>query len=165
MGDFNIIRDMEERLGPNPSSLYEFLSFNQCLLDCSLEDIQSFGCEHTWTNKREVNARIWSKLDRVSINPLWLVNHPTTQVTVLPSGISDHSPLLLETQETYKMKKRFSYLNCWVEQEEYDSIIQIAWDSPVKGNAIFRLFSKLKITRIALIKHHKNHLTGISQRF
>ncbi|XP_074313791.1 uncharacterized protein LOC141648984 [Silene latifolia] len=164
LGDFNIVRVMEERVGPNPPSLAEILAFNQCLLDCQLDDLHSFGCEHTWTNKREVNARIWSKLDRVLANPLWLVKYPQTQVNILPSGISDHSPLLVTIQEAYKPKKRFSYLNCWEEHPNYASAVTQAWVSPVRGNAMFRLFGKLKNVKRSLITLHKSHFSDISKR-
>ncbi|XP_074271449.1 uncharacterized protein LOC141595384 [Silene latifolia] len=82
MGDWNIVRDMEERIGPNPPSVTEF---------------------------------------------------PNTQVNVLASGISDHSPLL-------------------------------AWDTPVKGNAIYRLFSKLRNVKLKLINIHKCSFSWISEK-
>ncbi|XP_074288440.1 uncharacterized protein LOC141613594 [Silene latifolia] len=64
----------------------------------NLEETHSFGCGYTWTNKRDVDERIWSKLDRVLVNPGWLAAYPNTQVTILPSGISDHSPLLIQAK-------------------------------------------------------------------
>ncbi|XP_074282999.1 uncharacterized protein LOC141607544 [Silene latifolia] len=43
-----------------------------------LEDLVSTGCDMTWTNKQEPEARGWSKLDRVLINPAWLSSFPTS---------------------------------------------------------------------------------------
>ncbi|XP_074298992.1 uncharacterized protein LOC141629987 [Silene latifolia] len=162
LGDFNIVRAVEERIGPNPPSLTEILAFNQCLLDSNLEDLQSYGCEYTWTNKREVETRIWSKLDRVLANPSWLVQYPHTQVTILPSGISDHSPLLVQIQETYQIRKKFSYLNCWEESQDYDSIVSQAWGFTVRGNAMLKLFAKLKNVRQEFIELYKRNYSGLS---
>ncbi|XP_074288431.1 uncharacterized protein LOC141613588 [Silene latifolia] len=164
MGDFNIVRDIEERVGPNPPSLSEIMDFNQCLLDCQLEDTHSFGCEYTWTNKRDVDERIWSKLDRVLVNPGWLATYPNTQVTILPSGISDHSPLLIQVVENYKITKRFRYLNYWEDYPDYDTIVQNAWKIPVRGNAMFRLFSRLKNVRHSLQSLHRTHFAGLNKR-
>ncbi|XP_074300198.1 uncharacterized protein LOC141631424 [Silene latifolia] len=157
-------RGLEERIGPNPHSLTEIMAFNKCLLDCSLDDAHSFGLEHTWTNKREPTVRIWSRLDRVLLNSDWLIQFPTTNVQVLPSGISDHSPLLVEVKNGYKIRRQFSYLNCWEDYKDYRDSVTAAWDLPVKGNHIFRLFTKLKNVKSNLISLHKNHYTGISQK-
>ncbi|XP_074270956.1 uncharacterized protein LOC141594869 [Silene latifolia] len=164
LGDFNIVRSLEERIGPNPPFLTEIMAFNQCLLDCSLDDAHSFGLEHTWTNKREPTARIWSRLDRVLLNSDWLIQFPITHVQVLPSGISDHSPLLVEVKNGYKVRRQFSYLNCWEDHKDYRDSVTAAWNLPVKGNHIFRLFTKLKNVRSNLVSLHKNHYTGISQK-
>ncbi|XP_074289374.1 uncharacterized protein LOC141614528 [Silene latifolia] len=99
MGDWNIVRSMEERIGPNPPSVRDMLAFNQCILECQLEDLHSLGCEYTWTNKQEAVTRVWSRLDRVLSNLLWLIHFPTTQVHVLPAGVSDHSPLLVNVTD------------------------------------------------------------------
>ncbi|KAK9668977.1 hypothetical protein RND81_13G100400 [Saponaria officinalis] len=47
LGDFNIVKDFGERLGPNPLLLNDVLAFNQCILDCALEDVHSTSCVHT----------------------------------------------------------------------------------------------------------------------
>ncbi|XP_074299196.1 uncharacterized protein LOC141630249 [Silene latifolia] len=164
MGDWNIVRNMEERIGPNPPSVTEVLAFNQSLLDCQLEDLHSFGCEYTWTNKQENATRIWSRLDRVVANSLWLIQFPNTQVNVLASGISDHSPLLVTLQDHYQHKRRFSYLNCWEEHKDYGHVVQQAWDTPVQGDAIYRLFSKLRNVKLKLINLHKCSFSGISEK-
>ncbi|XP_074319198.1 uncharacterized protein LOC141656267 [Silene latifolia] len=145
MGDWNIVRDMEERIGSNPPSVTEVLAINQSLLDCQLDDLHNFGCEFTWTNKRETATRIWSILDRVVANSLWLAQFPTTQ-------------------DQHQHKRRFSYLNCWEEHQDYVKVMKQAWDVPVKGNAIHRLFSKLKNVKIQLINIHKTSYSGISEK-
>ncbi|XP_074288752.1 uncharacterized protein LOC141613909 [Silene latifolia] len=144
-GDFNIVRAMEERIGLNPPSLTKILAFNQCLLDNNLDDVQRFGCEHTWTNKRDVEAR-----------------YPHTQVIILPSGISDHSPLLVQIKEAYQIKNKFSYLNYWEEHKDYGNIVAQARDMSIRGNAMFKLFAKSKNVRKQLIGLHKTSYSGLS---
>ncbi|XP_074288295.1 uncharacterized protein LOC141613460 [Silene latifolia] len=155
---------MGERIGPNPPSVSEILAFNKCLLDCTLKDINSFGCEHTWTKKRESNDRVWSRLDRVLTNPSWLVHYPSTHVQILPAGISDHSSLFVDIHETYVIRRNFSYINCWEKHKGYRSTVQKAWDIPVKGNQMFKLFAKLKNVRKHLIDLHRPSYSGLSKR-
>ncbi|XP_074316548.1 uncharacterized protein LOC141652839 [Silene latifolia] len=170
MGDWNIVRSMEERIGPNPPSVRDMLAFNQCILDCQLDDLHSLGCEYTWTNKQDVVTRVWSRLDRVLSNSLWLIHFPTTQVHVLPARVSacicssDHSPPLVTVTDVTTPRKRFSNLNCWEAHEEYGIRVREAWDMPVRGNAMYSLFSKLKQVRQKLIGLHKHSYSGNSEK-
>ncbi|XP_074291862.1 uncharacterized protein LOC141618679 [Silene latifolia] len=59
-------------------------------------------------------------------------------------------------------EKRFSYLNYWEEHPDYGKAVKEAWDIPVRGNTIYRLFSRLKNVRQRLIDIHKNFYSGIS---
>ncbi|XP_074313524.1 uncharacterized protein LOC141648702 [Silene latifolia] len=53
LGDFNIVRAMEERIGPNPPSLAEILAFNQCLLDWISDHSPMLGSiQDAYTPKR-----------------------------------------------------------------------------------------------------------------
>ncbi|XP_074300783.1 uncharacterized protein LOC141632103 [Silene latifolia] len=74
LGDFNVVRNSTERIGNNPPSLEDMLAFNACLLNCGVDDLSGTGCEFTWTNKQEVEDRMWSKLNRALVNHAWLWN-------------------------------------------------------------------------------------------
>ncbi|KAK9690544.1 hypothetical protein RND81_09G136400 [Saponaria officinalis] len=94
LGDFNVVRDAQERVSESASPLADILAFNACLLRCGLDDIKSMGCFLTWTNKQENSKRVWSKLDRALVNPSWLATFHSSSANFLPSGVSDHSPCL-----------------------------------------------------------------------
>ncbi|XP_074305112.1 uncharacterized protein LOC141640050 [Silene latifolia] len=113
LADLNVVRDVSERVSLSPPDLADILDFNECILKFQLDDINGSGCDFTWTNKQDDSTRVWSKLDRVVANSSWLSNFPTTHVTFLPAGVSDHSPIM-------------------------------AWQTYVKGSAMFRVFSKFK---------------------
>ncbi|XP_074301316.1 uncharacterized protein LOC141632694 [Silene latifolia] len=86
----------EEKLSPNPP-LLEMLDFNSCVSDCHLDDISSSGCDMTWTNKHDPDSRVWSKLDRVLVNPSWISSFPGSHAVFHEAGVSDHSPVLLKS--------------------------------------------------------------------
>ncbi|KAK9689581.1 hypothetical protein RND81_09G068700 [Saponaria officinalis] len=103
-GDFNVVRDIFERISDHPPNLSEILDFNACILNCGLDDMQSTGCEYSWTNNQD-GSRVWSKLDRVLINNAWLRQFPSSSTKVMLAGISDHSPLLVTLFEDVKPRK------------------------------------------------------------
>ncbi|XP_074320030.1 uncharacterized protein LOC141656846 [Silene latifolia] len=51
LGNFNIVRDPDEKLSKTPPVLQDMLDFNSCLSACHLDDLSSTGCDLTWTNK------------------------------------------------------------------------------------------------------------------
>lgn len=95
MGDFNVVRDINERSSPNAHNLLDIAQFNSCILKSCLEDINTTGCAFTWIKKQGPSTRVWSKLDRALVNQSWV--HPFNALTAFipPSGVSDHSYIIV----------------------------------------------------------------------
>jgi len=65
LGDFNIARFIEEKLGGSPLSIKKLKDFNDCISYCSLSDIASKGSSWSWTNKNNGQQRIIGRFDRI----------------------------------------------------------------------------------------------------
>ena len=63
LGDFNIIRFSNEKVGGNPSMPTYIDDLNDCCLDISLEDLRSSGHHLTWS-KGSGQTFLARKLDR-----------------------------------------------------------------------------------------------------
>ncbi|KAK9683531.1 hypothetical protein RND81_10G148300 [Saponaria officinalis] len=112
LGGFNVIIDVSERISSILHNLDDILAFNSCFLHYGLMDLQSSGCEYTWTNKQDGADRVWSKLDRAMASGSSLTKFPSTSVHFLPAGVSDHSPTLVTILAEDIRPHRFSFLNC-----------------------------------------------------
>ncbi|XP_074282778.1 uncharacterized protein LOC141607321 [Silene latifolia] len=130
MGDFNVVRSLSEREGPNPPSTQDILAFNACLAKCYLDDMHSMGSEFTWSNKQGSDARTWARLDRVLVNPAWLTMFLASYALSMPPSPSDHSPLMVSLAFASPVKRRFSFLNDWQDHPNYQELIQSAWNTP-----------------------------------
>ncbi|XP_074299603.1 uncharacterized protein LOC141630738 [Silene latifolia] len=161
LGDFNVVRDVTERISDTPPVLADILDFNNCLYQCEVEDLPSTGCDLTWNNKQDTGTRVWSKLDRALGNSSWLTKFHVTSANYLAPGISDHSPIVVTIFDDPVKKPTFSFLNCWVEDPDYDNLVQQAWQLPVSGSNTFKFFEKLKNVRKALKNLHGTNYTGI----
>ncbi|XP_074299058.1 uncharacterized protein LOC141630078 [Silene latifolia] len=138
--------------------------FRCSVLDCKLEDIGSSGCEYTWTNKQDDNTRVWSKLDRALANPAWFSTFPATYTTFLPTGVSDHSLVLVNIYDDYPLKSRFSFLNYWISHPSYKALIAQAWNNSVEGTSMYRLVGKLKHVRNSLSVLYKHRFNDLATR-
>ncbi|KAK9740053.1 hypothetical protein RND81_03G007700 [Saponaria officinalis] len=164
VGDFNVVRDISERISSTLPALSDILEFNACLLSCGLEDLGGSGCDFTWTNNQEGQARVWSKLDRALVNASWFADFPTSSARFLPHGVSDHSPVMVNVLSCCRRRARFSFLNCWLQDTHYHDVVRDAWRLPCTGTAMYRFFSHLKHVRAALRGLHRGGFSNIQDR-
>ncbi|XP_069154435.1 uncharacterized protein [Solanum lycopersicum] len=68
VGDYNVISDVEEKLGGLPYNMKKSMDFIAVIEACGLIDIGFSGHRFTWSNKRGINHRIWKRLDRALVN-------------------------------------------------------------------------------------------------
>ncbi|XP_074283452.1 uncharacterized protein LOC141607999 [Silene latifolia] len=163
-GDFNVVRDLTERKGPNPPSLHDIMDFNACLAQCLLDDMNCTGAEFSWTNKHEHQTRTWARLDRLLINPDWTSLFPAYVAECLPPEISDHAPLLVSFGGGQKFTKNFSFLNAWTMNPDYHTIVATAWASPCYSTPTYQLYFKLRMVKKAFTALHKQSYSDIVAR-
>ncbi|XP_060968611.1 uncharacterized protein LOC133036135 [Cannabis sativa] len=82
LGDFNETLSKEERIGKKVK-YSEATDFIECVNGCQLEDIKFRGSYFTWSNKRQGNERIWSKIDRVLANKKWMDLYPNAEAVFM----------------------------------------------------------------------------------
>ncbi|XP_074305757.1 uncharacterized protein LOC141640979 [Silene latifolia] len=96
------------------------------------------GWCYTWTNKLNPDSRKLIKLDRVICNVDWVSSFPSSFAEALPSGLSNHSPLI-------------------------DIFAQI-WSTKVSGTAMYQLITHLKMLKPALKKLNAKNYSHLSAR-
>ena len=69
--------------------------FNECCLGAQIDDLKFSSLHMTWDNKGYMDSLILRKLDRVLTNSTWSDIFPNSEVTFLPPGPSDHSPMVV----------------------------------------------------------------------
>nr|XP_023897074.1 uncharacterized protein LOC112008941 [Quercus suber] len=69
VGDFNEPLSEKDKFGGRAVSVSRSLLFKECLDKCNMIDIGFSGPRFTWTNRREIQALIQERIDRVFVNP------------------------------------------------------------------------------------------------
>ncbi|KAF5447771.1 hypothetical protein F2P56_033295, partial [Juglans regia] len=75
--------------------------FSEFIFDMDLMDLPLVGGEFTWSN-----GRVWSKLDRFLVSPLWEAHYPEVSQKRLARVSSDHFPILLDCGGKMKALKQ-----------------------------------------------------------
>ena len=93
-GDFNIMRHNKQKNKDNFNPRWLFL-FNAVIDSFDLREIDLTERQYTFTNS--LRDPTYDKLDRVLLTTEWEFKYLIVTVHALDRGISDHTPLLLET--------------------------------------------------------------------
>ncbi|XP_074278150.1 uncharacterized protein LOC141601747 [Silene latifolia] len=109
-------------------------------------------------------ARVWSKLDRVLVNPSWTASFSSSSAHFHESGLSDHSLVVVTVFKERKVHKRFTFLNSWIGHPDYEETVKSAWKTSKAGSPIFYFFEKLRSVKAALKQLHHSHFSHISDK-
>ena len=141
-GDFN------EVLFPNERSRGGRLSnsmrrFSDILSDLELRDLPLQGGPYTWSGG--LNGRAMSRLDRFLVTADWESHCNKVNQRRLPRPVSDHFPILLDTDGVRTGPAPFRFELMWLKYEGFKDILKGWWQNlHFYGSFSFILTAKLK---------------------
>jgi hypothetical protein len=137
-GDFNIIRCPSEKNNNKYSNRWPSL-FNAIINNLNLRELQLSRCHFTWANN--LQCPTFEKLDRILVSIEWEVKFPQVMVKVLPRGISDHTPLLLDTGLPSQPKANsFKFELVWLFKDGFHEKVIEVWQREVKGSSSIEIW-------------------------
>jgi len=155
-GDFNSIRDIEERKGR--STVFKQVDtdiFNKFIADSFLIDLPICGRLFTWYRGDGVSM---SRLDRFLLSEKWCAVWPNSIQVAYQRGLSDHVPLMLHIDEANWGPRLLRMLKCWSDYPGYANFVREQWTSfQVQGWGIYVLRQKLKMIKNSLKEWHRQH--------
>ncbi|XP_074300802.1 uncharacterized protein LOC141632124 [Silene latifolia] len=113
IGDFNQVEFSSDKLGGSDklirgANLFTYWKNFHCLMDIPFK-----GPRFTWCNNRDSPHRIYERLDKGFASNDWLSLFPNTFIKHLPIQISDHAPIILDTNMVLNTKKKVYRLETW----------------------------------------------------
>lgn len=139
MGDFNVVLKRGERSGGDTDWPWYMEDMGDCFENAGLEDLRFVGMLLTWFNN-QIDNLIWRKLDRAMVNSKWMESFSVAEARFLPSGISDHSPMVVSMcLETRRKIIPFRFFGFWAECVAFFPLVEESWKHNVVGNAMFKL--------------------------
>nr|TKS16686.1 hypothetical protein D5086_0000020940 [Populus alba] len=160
LGYFNSLLSSSDKHNGEAISSYEVSDFNGCCLDIGLRDVNYTGCHYTWSN-----GTVWSKLDRVLINPFWPSLHRSTHVHFeTPGAFSDHSPAAVRLDPYVQGRRSFKFFNMWAAHDQFMGVVSSCWSSSIYGTPMYILCRKLKLLKGPLKELNRLHFSHISER-
>ena len=119
--------------------------FKDCVNDSGLAELRTNGDLYTWTNRRPHDA-VLKRLDRVLVNPLWLLDFASSQAFVKPWGLMDHSPLIIKVTDLIDtVQKGFQFFNYMLTIDGFHEAVASAWGERLFGDPMAVFWRKLKV--------------------
>lgn len=100
------------------------------MVNCDLHDILLEGYPYTWfRGKGSVNA-IEEWLDRAMVTSSWKQLFPNARLHNLVAPISNHSPILLQTDHDFRtpIKTKFRFENKLLHESDLLHVFHTSWD-------------------------------------
>ena len=121
---------------------------NEFIFDLDFMDLPLVGGEFTWSN-----GRVWSRLDRFLVSPLWEAKYPEVNQRRLAQVNSDHYPILLDCGGIHRWRRYFKFENMWLIADGFVERVRAWWTTyQFMGTPSYILASKLKVLKQDLKK-------------
>jgi endonuclease/exonuclease/phosphatase family metal-dependent hydrolase len=134
-GDFNMIYRVVDK-DNNRLNRRLMGRFRHFLNDSVLKEVHLTGHLFTWSNER--THLTLEKIDRALISNEWEELFPANDLHSLSSLCSDHASLLLGTDASFSVKKRFHFRSFWPHCLTFMQIVEQAWNCPLRDAKPFR---------------------------
>lgn len=93
-----------------------------------MDELTGKGSFYTWSNKRDFEDRIYSKIDRIFINETWFLKFPLTEVEFGAPGVSNHSPICFEVRKQLNFQpKSFKFQKFCMQHEQFPGLLRKTW--------------------------------------
>ena len=141
-GDFNVV------LSPNDKNSdcrlsYSMRRFMEVLNELGLRDLPLQGGPFTW--RGGLNNQRMSRLDRFLVTADWEIQFSNVTQSILPRPVSDHCPMMLDSDGIKSGPSPFRFENMWLKLAGFKDILRDWWQSlHFSGSYSFILASKLK---------------------
>lgn len=103
--------------------------FCRFINDAAFKEIHLNGRLFTWSNER-VHPTL-ECIDRPFISNEWEDLFPAHELYSLSSLCSDHSPLLLQSDDSYTGKHHFYFKAFWPKCSGFMEVVEHAWHCPL----------------------------------
>lgn len=167
-GDFNEILSYEEKIGGSDRTRASMDDFRDCLDACELRELETYGEQMTWDNRRAGCANVQERLDRVVVNLPWADLFQTARVSSLDFWGSDHRviQISLEAPEPCGRRgiPRFRYEPWWMKDNDCESVIRQAWASNSFNSSPSSLMSGLSACASSLREWSAEKFGSLSRK-
>ena len=165
-GDFNEILKSHEKMGGRPLPVAQMQEFRDAIDECGFQDLGFMGNKFTWHKTVMGGGIVWERLDRAVANSDWEALFPSSKVSHLECGCSDHKPIIIHPLGIpIRQNKPWRFEQVWLQDEGCHATVEEVWVS-TKGYMSLLVSVKTKLERVqkGLKNWSKNSFGNITKQ-
>jgi hypothetical protein len=113
--------------------------FNVVVNSLNLRELDLSVPQFTWANNLQTST--FEKFDRILVSTDWEVKFLQVIVRALPRGISDHTPLLLDTGTSSQPKSNgFKFELAWLFKDDFHEKVIEVWQRESRGTTSIEIW-------------------------
>uniref|UniRef100_A0A453D6F8 Endonuclease/exonuclease/phosphatase domain-containing protein n=1 Tax=Aegilops tauschii subsp. strangulata TaxID=200361 RepID=A0A453D6F8_AEGTS len=148
IGDFNEVLRREEQMGPNERDVSQMTGFREAIDLCGLDDLGYIGVAWTFEKKVAGGQYCRVRLDCALATASWSTLHPFATVRHLVAAKSDHSPIVLCTDQDAASRRiavdrPFRFETMWERHEDFFPMIDNFWKNDSHNESVASMKEKL----------------------
>lgn len=141
--------------------MYEMNNFITAIDDMHIFLVKSVSGSFTWSNK----DGLLSKIDHGFGNSLQHDKFLDCAAKFFPGGLSDHSPMVINTNDlTCKKKAPFKVFNHLFNNSEFSNVVTHSWGCEVPFHGVGGVWAKFKKVKANLKTLHLNMKNKIADK-
>ncbi|XP_062089546.1 uncharacterized protein LOC133796080 [Humulus lupulus] len=165
VGDFNAVFEFDDPIAGRPVTEMEVEDSRLWRANAMLTLLRSSGSNFTWSNKQKEGSRVFSKLNRIFINELWIDAFPESEARINWDIISDHCYCIIKIVHLQVSGIRpFRYFNMWANHKDFWSKVLGNWSKPTGGNGLQQIIQKLRRLKSVLYQFNKMQVGDVVQQ-
>jgi hypothetical protein len=143
LGDFNLIRKIEDRNKPG-GDISNMFRFNAAISQLGINEIALQGRRYTWSNKQP--NPLLEKLVFTFAN--WAISYPNTTVHAMEMIPFDHCPYVINISTTIPKSNVFIFEHYWLKDSDFQQVLSQSWSNPSEHSDSAKLLTaKFKTLR------------------
>ncbi|XP_075480655.1 uncharacterized protein LOC142521325 [Primulina tabacum] len=134
----------DEKIGRVDHPTWLINGFREVVATCGLTDLPLKGYPFTWARSKGTINAVEERIERALVNNGWTTIFPHGTLSNCTAPISDHSPILLTTENKILSGKRrgFRFKNKWLHEPGLSEVVRESW----VNSSSTRLTDKLQYT-------------------
>ncbi|XP_019252764.1 PREDICTED: uncharacterized protein LOC109231560 [Nicotiana attenuata] len=133
--------------------------------DIGLTELTWRGDYFTWTNKQKGVDRIWSRIDRMFGNDIWMMNYSHLSTDYGEPYISDHNPMCISIRQPRILTKSpFRFFNVWANHPDFEMIIREESSRNKVAGKMENIWVKLKRMKRQFRQLNETEFKGVAEK-
>ncbi|XP_070009747.1 uncharacterized protein [Nicotiana sylvestris] len=164
-GVFKGILTIQDKISKVHVTSADIKDLDKLCHDIGIIELPWRGDYFTWTNKHQGVDRVWSRIDGMFGNDMWMMNYSHLSTEYGEPNISDHNSMCINIRQPRRLSKSlFRFFNIWACHLDFEMIIREEWNRNKVAGKMEKIWVKLKWMKRHFRQLNEIEFKGVAEK-